>query len=220
MIQANVYLRKFSGCHYFCDSLQTVSHLCNSCILIGSTFTTKYLFLPLKVSSAALRMRLGRGCFMFVWLSHCGEWIFFFIAVSQFMVTYWNKYGNNNSCLLLILTTMDGDLKVWYLSHKRCRVAHDIIFFTLSNVRRFYLDTDLKQILIVLNLIWKCKYLYKIFAKMINNIQSNELNVWNIHVTVFYFFFYQCLFVNNIKAWTTVWTQSTCILGLLFGQII
>lgn len=59
---------------------------------------------------------------------------FFFIAVSQFMVTYWNKYGNNNSCLLLILTTMDGDLKVWYLSHKRCRVAHDIIFFTLSNV--------------------------------------------------------------------------------------
>lgn len=189
MIQANVYLRKFSGCHYFCDSLQTVSHLCNSRILIGSTFTTKYLFLPLKVSSAALRMRLGRGCFMFVWLSHCGEWIFFFIAVSQFMVTYWNKYGNNNSCLLLILTTMDGDLKVWYLSHKRCRVAHDIIFFTLSNVRRFYLDTDLKQILIVLNLIWKCKYLYKIFAKMINNIQSNELNVWNIHVTVFYFFF-------------------------------
>lgn len=66
MIQANVYLRKFSGCHYYSDSLQTVSHLRNSRILIGSTFTTKYLFLPLKVSSAALRMRLGRGCFMFV----------------------------------------------------------------------------------------------------------------------------------------------------------
>lgn len=143
----------------------------------------------------ALKGKLGRiahafGTGMFhVCVTESLWWMnFFFIAVSQFMVTYWNKYGNNNSCLLLILTTMDGDLKVWYLSHKRCRVAHDIIFFTLSNVRRFYLDTDLKQILIVLNLIWKCKYLYKIFAKMINNIQSNELNIWNIHVTVFDFF--------------------------------
>lgn len=121
----------------------------------------------------ALKGKLGRiahafGTGMFhVWVTESLWWMNFFIAVSQFMVTYWNKYGNNNSCLLLILTTMDGDLKVWYLSHKRCRVAHDIIFFTLSNVRRFYLDTGLKRILIVLNLIWKCKYLYncKIFAK-------------------------------------------------------